>query len=57
MFYGRRLAGFTWFLTIHYYVAQVIAVWAWRGDYNWARNSISDLGVSHCGVVGGHNIC
>lgn len=52
-----RVAAGTWLLTIHYFVAQIVAASAWPNGYSWIRNSISDLGVSSCGVVAGHVLC
>jgi hypothetical membrane protein len=56
----RRVAGgVAWMLTVLYFAVQPVVVAAWRGDYDILRNTISDLGVTECGVfahLGGEQI-
>ena len=46
----RTAGGICWILTALYVAVQPVVISAWRGDYDLSRNTISDLGVTECGV-------
>jgi hypothetical membrane protein len=46
-----------WFLSIQYYVVQIILAAGFKTDYSWAYNTISDLGNTHCGAYGTRLVC
>ncbi|HEY5442538.1 MAG TPA: DUF998 domain-containing protein [Candidatus Saccharimonadales bacterium] len=43
-----------WILTIQYLIAQLVVAQAWTMPYSLSQNTISDLGVTKCGVYPGH---
>jgi hypothetical membrane protein len=51
------LGAMLWLLNIQYYVIQVIVAFAFKSGYNWAHNTISDLGNTKCGMYGGRLVC
>jgi hypothetical membrane protein len=54
-----RAAGWVWLMSgIIYLLGEAIAAAAFEPTYSYARNYISDLGVSECGVISeGRAIC
>jgi hypothetical membrane protein len=52
------LGPFIWFLSVQYFIVQVIVASAWSNPgYSWLHNTISDLGNTSCGVTSGRQIC
>ena len=54
---GKRLGPLLWFLSIQYYVVQVLVALDWAKPYSLARNTISDLANTHCGLYGSKFVC
>lgn len=55
----RRLTAAAWMATTIYFPLQLIVAQAWPQPYSFAANTISDLGVTSCGMVQhipGHDI-
>lgn len=46
-----------WFLSVQYFVVQVVVAAASTARYSWSENTISDLGDTRCGVYGGRSVC
>jgi hypothetical membrane protein len=46
----QAAGGIAWMLTALYFAVQPVVIAAWRGDYDIRRHTISDLGVTECGV-------
>ncbi|GAA3097051.1 putative membrane protein [Kribbella aluminosa] len=44
-----RMGGVAWVLTVVYFPVQLVVALAWPGPYSLLDNTISDLGVTHCG--------
>lgn len=47
----RQLAAIAWILPILYFPLQLFVAAAWPRSYSFAANTISDLGVTTCGMV------
>jgi hypothetical membrane protein len=56
---GYYLGACLWVLSLQYYITQVVVAASWSKDhgYNWANNTISDLGNTRCGVYGSRLVC
>src|SRR5437762_2985460 len=44
----RWLGPVVWMLSVSYFVTQIIVSLAFKPEYSWFTNSISDLGNTHC---------
>jgi hypothetical membrane protein len=46
-----------WVASCLYFFAQIAAAWIWSPAYSVSRNTISDLGNTHCGPYGNLVVC
>jgi hypothetical membrane protein len=44
-------------VTVQYFLVQVVVALNMRSRYDWAVESISDLGITDCGLFDGHYVC
>ena len=51
------LGPILWMLSVQYFLAQIVVGWVWHPRYSVARNTISDLGNTACGLYGGSYVC
>ncbi|HYH36284.1 MAG TPA: DUF998 domain-containing protein [Candidatus Saccharimonadales bacterium] len=53
----ETLGAFLWAMSIQYYAVQIVVAASFSGGYNWAYNTISDLGNTRCGTYGERLVC
>jgi hypothetical membrane protein len=51
------LGPLIWFLTLQNFAATTFAAFNFKGGYDWANNSIIDLGNTACGLFNGSYVC
>jgi len=52
------LGPLVWILSIEFFVVQLVVAAAWQSpSYSWRFHTISDLGSTICGTIGGRPVC